>query len=126
MAQLDLVGSIQCEIDHVYAITCTKLTVKGTRPVTVKYGAQGAIGSARGQEKVTISITLAVPKTGLEFDLLGTMERPGGFTFSFPVGAERHSVYGCLRTDRSLSNTMEAGDTEFSLDATGTDWVRTR
>lgn len=125
MANLVLVGAIQCEVNHAFMITVTQFQVDGDRPVAVRYGAQGAIGSARGAEKVTGSFTLAIPSGGLEPDLLGAMEAPGGFTFSFPIGAERHSIYGALRTKRGLSSSMESGDSNFTVSFTGTDWIRT-
>lgn len=124
MSNISLVGSIQAEIDHVFGVTISDLSFNGDRPVTVKFGAQGAIGSSKGQEKVSGSFKLAVPATGMEFDIAALMAKPGGFTVTFPIGSERHQLYGCQVTKRSLTNNPEGGNSEFSLEFTATEWVR--
>jgi hypothetical protein len=126
MANLVLVGQAQFEINDVYAITCVKGSVKGDRPVTVKYGAQGAIGAAQGAEKVTASLEFAVPDTGLEFDVVGALNAAEGFSVTFPIGAEVHKLLGCRRTTRSFDNTPESGDTTFNMDLVATEWIRIR
>jgi hypothetical protein len=126
MANINFVGQIQCEINNVFVISITQMSVNGDRPVNVKFGAQGALGSARGAEKVSASISLAVPVTGLEIDVLGALNAPGGFTFSFPIGAERHALYGCHFSKRGISNNPESGDTSFTLDVVASEWVRVK
>lgn len=124
MANLVLVGAVQISINNVFSATATKFSISGDKPVTVKFGAQGSIGSAQGQEKPSGSITLAVPTTGLEFDIT-TLQAKAGFSFTFSVGSERHAVFGCQITKRNFTNTPESGDTEFAFDFVGTEWIRT-
>ncbi len=121
-----LVGKCQAELNNVFGITITQMQVNGDRPVTVKYGAQGPIGSAKGCEKSTASLTFAVPTTGLEFDILGALDAPDGFSLNFPIGSERHALYGCNWSKRSFSNNPETGDTTFSLDLVAESWIRVK
>lgn len=124
MANLVLQPVIQAEINHAFAITLYDLSFNGDRPVAVKYGAQGAIGSAKGQEKVSGSFKFAVPVTGLEFDWVALMAAPQGFTVSFNIGAERHQAYGCQVTKRGVTNNPESGDTQYSIDFVATELIR--
>lgn len=119
-----LVAQVPVEINNTVVITSVKLSINGDRPVTTKRGALGTIGQAVGQEQVTFTMELAVPVTGLELDVTGALNAPGGFTINFPIGAEIHALYGCQRSKRSFSNSPDSGDTTFSLDGVATDWVR--
>lgn len=119
-----LIGKVQAEIQNTFAVTLTQLQINGDTPVTVKYSAVGPIGAAQGCEKVTASMTFAVPATGLEFDVVTALNSPEGFSLNFPIGAERHALYHCHRTKRGFSNNPESGDTSFTLDVTAEQWVR--
>src|SRR5579885_1510839 len=112
---MEILGPIQCELDGQFAVTVTKFSVDGDTPTTFKAGAQGPIGIAQGVEKPSGSIVFAIPKTGLEFDIMGVLTRPEGFTFGFPLGAERHVIMACKRNKRGVSSTMESGDSEFTF-----------
>lgn len=124
MANVVLEGQSQGEIDHTYALTSYDLSVSGDRPVSVKYGPQGPIGSARGQLKPSGSLKFAVPKTGLEFDWFKLLNKAEGFTFSFPIGAERHQLYGAQVNKMDFSNNPETGETTWSVSFTATEWIR--
>lgn len=124
MANIVLQGAIQVEFNHQFSVTCYDVSLNGDRPVTVKFGPQGPIGSARGQEKPSASFKFAVPVTGLEFDWVSLLTNPVGFTISFSIGLERHQFYGCQLTKRAVTNNPEAGDTVFSADIVATEWVR--
>jgi hypothetical protein len=121
-----LVGQVPFEVNNTFVITITKGSISGDRPVTVKRGAAGTIGTSVGQENVSASLELAVPVTGLELDVVGALNDPKGFTLSFSIGAERHALYGCQRSKRAFSNSPDSGDTTFSLDITATDWIRVK
>lgn len=119
-----LVGKVQAEINNVFVVTATSLQINGDRPVNVKYGPQGTIGVGLGCEKVSASITLAVPVTGLELDVVGALDAPEGFSITFPIGAEKHALYNCYRSKRGFQNNPEAGDTTFTIDVVASDWIR--
>lgn len=121
-----LIGKVQAEINNTFAITLTQLQVNGDTPVTVKYSAIGPIGAGEGCEKVTASLTFAVPATGLEFDIVGALSAPEGFSLNFPIGAERHALYHCHKSKRGFSNNPEAGDTGFTMDITAESWIRVK
>lgn len=125
MPSLALVGSIAVELNNSVAVTAYDFNIRGTRPVQIKKGALGPIGAARGQEDITISLKFAVPDTGLEFDIVTLMRASTGFSINFPIGSERHAVYGCHISDRGLTNNPESGNTDFSLDCRGSEWIRT-
>ncbi len=124
MANNPLVGQVPVEINNVAVVSVTKVTAKRSRQVTVKFGAFGAIGSAKGHFKVTGTITLAVPKAGLEIDLQALSESEEGFSINYPKGAERWACYGCHLSDDELSNTPEAGETEVTLNFVAAEMVR--
>jgi len=126
MANLVLQNVAACEINNTFVVTVTKMSVDGDQPVTVKFGAQGSIGSAVGFEKVTGTLELAVPVTGLEIDVVGALNDPKGFTFSFPIGSEKHCLFGAKRNKRSFSNTPETGESTFSFAFTATEWIRVK
>jgi hypothetical protein len=63
------VGQSPIEINYEPAISATKVSLKRARQVTTKKGAYGTIGSAKGQPTTTGTISLAVPKAGLEIKL---------------------------------------------------------
>ncbi len=121
-----LVGKVQAEINNTFGITITQMNINGDTPVTVKYSAVGPIGAAQGCEKVSASLTFAVPATGLEFDIVGALNSPEGFSLNFPIGAERHALYHCHRSKRGFSNNPEGGDTSFTMDIVAEQWVRIR
>lgn len=124
MASNPLVGQVPVEINNVAVVSVTKVTAKRSRQVTVKFGAFGAIGSAKGQFKVTGTITLAVPKAGLEIDLQALSDSEDGFSVNYPKGAERWACYGAHLSDDEISNTPEAGETEVTLNFVAAEMVR--
>jgi hypothetical protein len=115
---------VPVEINNVAVVSVTKVTAKRSRQVTVKFGAFGAIGSAKGQFKVTGTITLAVPKAGLEIDLQALSDSEDGFSVNYPKGAERWACYGAHLSDDEISNTPEAGETEVTLNFVAAEMVR--
>lgn len=119
-----LVGQIPLSINNIFQVTCTQFSVDGDRPVTVKRGALGTIGTAVGQEQVSCSMTFAIPTTGLEPDVLGALNSPDGFSITFPIGTERHLLTACFRSKRGLSTQPDSGDNAFTLNVTASEWVR--
>jgi len=119
-----LVGQVPIEVNNVAVASITKVSIKRARQVTVKFGAFGPIGTAKGFYKVTGALTLAVPKVGLEIDLQALSDSEEGFTITFPKGAERWACYGCHLSDDDLSNTPEAGDTETTVNFVAAELLR--
>jgi len=119
-----LVGQIPIEINNVGVASITKVSIKRARQVTVKFGAFGPIGSAKGFYKVSGTLTLAVPKVGLEIDLQALSDSEEGFTITFPKGAERWAVYGAHLSDDDLMNTPEPGDTETTVNFVAAEMLR--
>lgn len=124
MANNPLVGQIPIEVNNLTVVSITKVTVKRTRQVTVKFGALGPIGTARGFYKVQGTLTLAVPKAGLEIDLEALSNSEDGFTVTFSKGVERWACFGCHLSDDDLSNTPEAGETEVNVNFVAAELVR--
>lgn len=124
MANIISASPVTCEIDHQFSITAYDFSVKGDRPLTVRVGPQGPIGIQKGQEKPTFSFKFFVPQTGLEFDWVTLANKPGGFTLSFSIGAERHQVYGGTASSRAINSNPESGDVTYAVDGAGTEWVR--
>lgn len=119
-----LVGQVPIEVNNVAVVSITKVTIKRSRQVTVKFGAFGAIGTSRGFYKVSGTLTLAVPVAGLEIDLQALSDSEDGFSITFPKGAERWACYGAHLSDDDLSNTPEAGDTETNLSFVAAELLR--
>lgn len=115
MANLDLVGQIACEIDYAFSITCGRVSIRVSTPTVVKKGAFGPVGTARGIEDASAQLSFAVPKTGLEFDFDELSDRPGGFTFSYPLGSQKRALVGCRATEKSVSNDPGSGDTTYDV-----------
>lgn len=120
----DLVGQVPAKIDHKIVVTITNLSVRKSTPTTVRKGALGVIGMAQGVPDVTGSFRLAVPKTGLEFDLEAVGSKPGGFTLTYEVGAVVYSVLGCKFSEDDISVDNGAGNVEVSVNFTGTERIR--
>lgn len=121
---VDLVGQAPAEIDHRFAVTLTHLNVRKTTPTVVKKGAAGVIGTAQGIPDVTGSFKLAVPKTGLEIDLETLGSKPGGFTLTYTLGANRYAVLGCRFSEDDISVDNGAGNVEVNVSFTGTERIR--
>src|SRR5215831_16246380 len=125
MANIDLVGQIPVEINHQQVITATRLSAKRTRTVTVKKGAQGPIGAAKGVFNISASLTLAVPKPGMEYDSQLLDLLAGGFTMSFPrsvvpFGVEKWVIVGCVIADEETTNDPGEGNAEVTWQITAT------
>lgn len=123
MANQPLIGGVVFAINGTRLSTTTKVSVKRTRNIAQKYGPMGPIGSGKGQYKITGTLSLAVPKVGLEVDLDALSVADGGFTISFQKGAKRYILRGCEITDDALSNDPLQGETddEVSFAATSMD-----
>jgi hypothetical protein len=119
-----LVGQVPIEVNNVAVASITKVSIKRSRQVTTKFGAFGPIGTSRGFFKVTGTLTLAVPKAGLEIDLQALSDSEEGFSITFPKGAERWAVYGAHLSDDDISNTPEAGDAEVTLNFAAAELIR--
>jgi hypothetical protein len=119
-----LVGQVPVEINNSVVTSITKVTIKRARQVTVKFGALGPIGSAKGFYKVQGTLTLAVPKAGLEIDLQALSDSEDGFSVTFPKGTEKWACYGCHLSDDDLSNTPEPGDTEVNVNFVAAEMLR--
>jgi len=119
-----LVGQVPVEVNNSAVTSITKVTIKRARQVTVKFGALGPIGSAKGFYKVQGTLTLAVPKVGLEIDLQALSDSEDGFSLTFPKGAEKWACYGCHLSDDDLNNTPEAGDTEVTVNFVAAEMLR--
>ena len=121
---LDLVGQVPAEINHKIAVTLTNLNVRKATPTVVKKGALGVIGTAQGIPDVTGSFRLAVPKSGLEIDVEALGSKPGGFTLTYTVGANRYAVLGCRFSEDDITVDNGAGNVEVSVNFTGTERIR--
>jgi hypothetical protein len=119
-----LVGQVPVEINNVAVASITKVTIKRARQVTVKFGAFGPIGSGKGFYKVQGTLTLAVPKAGLEIDLQALSDSEEGFSITFPKGAEKWACYGTHLSDDEISNTPEPGDTEVMVNFVAAEMLR--
>ncbi len=124
MANIDLVGQAQVEVDHKTSITVTNLNVRKATPTVVKKGAQGVIGTAQGIPDVTGSFRFALPKTGPEIDLDALGSKPGGFVITYTVGAARYMILGCKFSEDDLTVDQGAGNVEGSVNFTGTERIR--
>lgn len=123
MASLDLVGQCPAEIDHKIAVTMTNLSVREATPTTVKKGAIGVIGVAKGIPDVTGDCTLSWPKTGIEINVGVLKNKPGGFTLTFTGGINRYALLGIRISERSLTVDNGAGNVEWKFNFTGTELV---
>jgi hypothetical protein len=112
-----LVAQVPVELNNVPYSTITKVNAKPTKQVSNKYGAYGYIGAAKGQEKGTFSLSLAVPKTGLEADFQA-LDTDDGFTITYSMGTMRYMLLNCHWTEESLDNDPEAGNTDYSVSGT--------
>jgi hypothetical protein len=124
MANTPLVGQSPVLVNYTPVVTITKVSSRRTRPVTVKKGAYGSIGSAKGQPQVTGSFTLAVPKAGSEIDLEALFNSDEGFTLTYTEGADRYALYGVQINEDDLNSDYEAGNTEKVVNFIATDKVR--
>lgn len=124
MANVPLVGQVPLLVDYKAVATITKMSIKRRRGVTVKKGAYGSIGSAKGQPQIEGSFTLAVPKGGSEIDLEAIFNSEEGATFTYQEGADRYGVYGVQISEDDLSSDYEAGNTEKTINFVATDKVK--
>lgn len=124
MPNISIVGQVPLEIDHAFAITATSFDVSVNTPTTVKKGAFGPIGTARGIADVTANIRFSVPATGLEFNLSDLDARPLGFTVTYTTGANRYSLVGCHINNKGTTNDPASGNTEVSIGITATEEVQ--
>jgi len=124
MGNLPLVSQIPIEINNSPVASITKVSAKRSRQITVKFGALGSIGAGKGQFKVSGTMTLALPKAGLEIDLQALCDSEDGFSINYPKGAERWACYGAHISDDELSNTPEPGETEVTINFVATEMVR--
>lgn len=124
MANQPLVGAAPFSINDVPVITVTKMSFKRSRPITIKKGAFGSIGAAKGQPTITGTITLAVPKTGLEIDLQAWFNSEDGYSCGFPKGTERWKAYGVYINEDDFNSDYEPGNTEQTLNLVAADMDR--
>lgn len=124
MSNLPLVGAAPTYINDVPYITVLKINVKRTRNVVIKKGAFGSIGAAKGQPQIAGTITLAVPKTGLEIDLQAWFNSDTGYSISYPKGTERWKLYGAYINEDDFSSDYEPGNTEVTLNIVAADMDR--
>jgi hypothetical protein len=115
MANLDLTAQIPCEIDHSFALTCTRITRRATVPSVFKAGALGPIGIAQGIGPVSVTLTFAIPKGGMEFSIDDIKKKGKGVTITFTyAGTEKRLAVGCKLTDDDMNNDPAAGNAEWS------------
>jgi hypothetical protein len=124
MANNPLVGQSPIEINYEPVVSATKVSIKRARQVTTKKGAYGTIGSAKGQPTTTGTISLAVPKVGLEIKLQQLFDSDDGFTLTFRRGIERWACYGCQISEDDFSSDYEPGNTEQTINFTAADLVQ--
>lgn len=124
MANIVSAPPITAEIDHQFSITMYDFSAKGDTPQTLRVGPQGPIGIQGGQEKPTFSFKFFVPATGLEFDWVNILKKPGGFALTFSIGAERHQMVGCRGSSRAINSNPESGDVTYAVDGAATEWLR--
>lgn len=123
MPNLSLVGQIPVQINFIYSITATRMSIRVSQPNTVKKGAFGPIGTAQGIEDASAQITFAVPASGLEFDLKQLSAAPGGFTLSYTLGDKSYALIGCHRSEKSVSNDPGSGDATMDASITATEEI---
>src|SRR5262245_31814278 len=124
MANNPLVGQAPIEIDYEPVVSATKVSVKRNRQATTKKGADGTIGSAKGQPTITGTATRPVPKAGLELKLQELFGSEEGFTLTFRRGIERWACYGCQISGDDFSSDYEPGNTEQVINFTAADLVQ--
>jgi|SRR5579871_193551 len=117
MANIDLVGQIPVELNHVFAVTATRMSVKWSQQVTVQKGALGVIGASAGIPDVSGTLVFSIPKTGMEFDI--ETLKLGSFTFSFPLGTEKYQITGCRITEQDITSNFGAGSAEVPINFVG-------
>ena len=120
MPNLDLVGQVPVQLDFAYAITCGRMSVRVSTPTSVKKGAFGPVGTSRGIQDASASLTFSVPKTGLEFNFDELTGKPGGFTLSYTLGSNTYALVGARVTEKSVSNDPGSGDTTFEVSIVAT------
>lgn len=123
MPNIDLVGQVAVQVNFVYAITATRMSVRVSQPNTVKKTASGPLGTAQGIEDASAQITFAIPKGGIEFDFKALSAEPGGFTLSYTLGAQTFALLGCRRSEKSISNDPGSGDTSMDVSLTATEEI---
>lgn len=120
---LPLVGGVVLAIDNIPIVSNTRVNVKRTRNVTQKYGALGPIGSAKGQFKISGTLSLAVPKQGMEVDIDGLSARDEGFSVTFQKGTNRYLITGAHISDDTLTNDPLQGETDNEVNFVATEMI---
>jgi hypothetical protein len=122
MANLSLVGQIPVEIDHAFAITCTRVDVSNERPQTFKASAFGSLGAPRGIGPVKVTLTFAIPSTGPEFRVSSLATGQHTISITLAPGIKKLAL-GCELGPERYSNDPAAGNSEITLEFMGTDFV---
>jgi hypothetical protein len=120
---LPLVSGVVLAINNIPVVTNTRVSVKRARNVTQKYGALGPIGSAPGQFKISGTLTLAVPKAGMEIDIDALSASETGFSVTFQKGLNRYLITGSHIADDGLENDPESGNTDNVVNFVATELI---
>lgn len=123
MANNPLVGAVVLAINNIPVSTNTKVNVKRSRNVTQKFGPFGAIGSSPGQYKVSGTLSLAVPKAGMEVDLDALSASETGFSVTFQKGLNRYLITGAHIADDALTNDPLQGETDNEVNFVATEMI---
>lgn len=121
MANRPLVGQVPVQVNHVDVTSITNVQAKRSRQNTVKQGAFGAIGTAKGQPRVTGSFELALFKLGQEIDIEQLWDSDEGFTLTYQEGDRRYLLTGVNISDDDMSAAQESGDVKRTVNFTATD-----
>jgi len=124
VANLPLVAGVVLAIDNVPIVSTTKISVSRNRNVTQKFGPFGPIGSAPGQYKIKGTMTLAVPKSGLEVDIDALSASETGFSVTYQKGTMRFLITGAHIADENLDNDPESGNTDDVVNFVATEQIR--
>lgn len=121
MADLtNLVGPFEVNINGRYAVTVKSITADERRNTAQHYGPYGTIGQSAGSgAAISLTLRLAIPKAGLEFNFAN--ELAGGKSFLLARGlnsAVRYRFEGVIFGGQSLSADAEQGRSELTVNAT--------
>jgi hypothetical protein len=121
MSNRPLVGQVPVQVNHAPVTSITNVQARRQRKNTVKQGAYGPIGTAKGQPAVTGSFDLAVFKIGEEIDIEALWNSEEGFTLTFQEGNRRYMCTGCQIDSDEISSAMEQGETNKKISFTATE-----
>lgn len=122
---LDLTTQVPIEIDGSLAVTAEEFSIRSSRPMRIRKGANGILGKSKGVFTLQGSCKFVWPKDGPEFDFEELKTRETGFTQTYVMGASRFLVTGCEIDTDEVSTNAENGDVTYSYTFMATGRVQT-